>query len=182
MGSYDSEGSGSTLGYIDPSDINAKNVKQMMDHYYQSSYPANAAYWQQGAIDKRFKVGDQTLWSMMYGDQQYNQSRRFFFNLIRRHVNMICGYQRKNRKSTITLPNGEDDALADDYNKVLKWSEERDGFQEYLSQSFEGSCDDVQTFSICILIIPWILFQVIFLLTLLVTTIISLIPTTESKT
>ncbi len=141
MGSYDSEGSGSTLGYIDPSDINAKNVKQMMDHYYQSSYPANAAYWQQGAIDKRFKVGDQTLWSMMYGDQQYNQSRRFFFNLIRRHINMICGYQRKNRKSTVTLPNGEDDALSDDYNKVLKWSEERDGFQEYLSQSFEGSCD-----------------------------------------
>lgn len=141
MGSYDSEGSGAGLGYIDPSDINAKNIKQMMDHFYQSSYPANAAYWQQGAIDKRFKVGDQTLWSMIYGDQQYTQSRRFFFNLIRRHINMICGYQRKNRKSTITMPNGEDDQLADDYNKVLKWSEERDGFQEYLSQSFEGACD-----------------------------------------
>jgi hypothetical protein len=141
MGSYDSEGSGSGLGYIDASDVNAKNIKQMMDHYYQSSYPANAAYWQQGAIDKRFKVGDQTLWSMIYGDQQYTQSRRFFFNLIRRHVNMICGYQRKNRKSTVTLPNGQDDSLSDDYNKVLKWSEERDGFQEYLSQSFEGAVD-----------------------------------------
>lgn len=141
MGSYDSEGSGPGLGYIDASDVNAKNIKQMMDHFYQSSYPANAAYWQQGAIDKRFKVGDQTLWSMIYGDQQYTQSRRFFFNLIRRHINMICGYQRKNRKSTITMPNGEDDSLCDDYNKVLKWSEERDGFQEYLSQSFEGACD-----------------------------------------
>ncbi len=141
MGSYDSEGSGPGLGYIDASDVNAKNVKQMMDHFYQSSYPANAAYWQQGAIDKRFKVGDQTLWSMIYGDQQYTQSRRFFFNLIRRHVNMIAGYQRKNRKSTITMPNGEEDPLCDDYNKVLKWSEERDGFQEYLSQSFEGALD-----------------------------------------
>lgn len=114
----------------------------MCDHFYTSSYPANAAFWQQGAIDKRFKVGDQTLWSMVYGDTQYQQSRRFFFNLIRRHINMITGYQRKNRKSTITLPTQADtDPLADDYNKVLKWSEERDGFQEYLSQAFEGSCD-----------------------------------------
>lgn len=55
---------------------------------------------------------------------------------------MITGFQRRNRKSTITVPNQQEtDDLADDYNKVLKWSEERDGFQEYLSQAFEGACD-----------------------------------------
>ena len=112
-----------------------------MSHAYQSSYPANGVYWQQGAIDKRFKVGDQTLWSMIYGDNQYFQSRRFFFNLIRRHINMIVGYQRKNRKSTVTMPNLENDALADDYNAVMRWSEDRDGFQEYFSQAFEGAMD-----------------------------------------
>ena len=137
MGSYGQEYS----GYIDGSDVDAQNVKAMADHFYSSSYPANAAFWQQGAIDKRFKVGDQSLWSMLYGDNQYFQSRRFFFNLIRRHINMICGRQRQNRKSTITVPFNDTDPLADDYNKVLKWSEERDGFQEYLSQSFEGACD-----------------------------------------
>lgn len=139
MGSYENGDYG--LGYLDGSDVDAKNVKQMMSHYYLSSYPANAAYWQQGAIDKRFKVGDQTLWSMIYGDNQYFQSRRFFFNLIRRHINMICGYQRKNRKSTVTMPVFDDDKLADDFNAVLKWSEDRDGFQEYFSQAFEGACD-----------------------------------------
>lgn len=114
----------------------------MMDHFYTSSYPANAAYWVQGSIDKRFKVGDQSLWSMVYGDNQYYQSRRFFFNLIMRHINMICGRQRQNRKSTITVPTQNDtDPLVDDYNKVMKWSEDRDGFQEYLSQAFEGACD-----------------------------------------
>ena len=137
MGSYENQ----SPGYIDSGDIDAKNIRAMMDHFYTSSYPCNAAYWQQGAIDKRFKVGDQTLWSMIYGDTQYFQSRRFFFNLIRRHINMICGYQRKNRKSTITLPVHDTDALADDYNGVIKWSENRDGFQEYLSQAFEGACD-----------------------------------------
>lgn len=133
------------VGYVDSADVSAKTLKSMMSHYYQTSYPQNAAYWQQAAIDKRFKAGDQTLWSFIYGDNQYYASRRFFFNLIRRHINMICGYQRKNRKSTITLPSFSDDALADDYNTVLKWCENRDGFQEYLSQAFEGCVDTGQT-------------------------------------
>lgn len=139
MGSYDSGGQG--IGLIDPSDIGAKHIKQRKDHFYQSSYTQNSAYWVQANIDKRFKVGDQTLWSMIYGDNQYYQARRFFFNLIRRHINMICGFQRKNRKSTITVPRHQEDTLSDEYNEVLKWSEDRDGFQEYLSQSFENSVD-----------------------------------------
>lgn len=143
MGSYENAGGGYSLGggYVDPEDIASKNHMQRMDQFYQCSYPANAAYWQQGSIDKRFKVGDQTLNSLIYGDNNYYQSRKFFFNLVRRQVNMICGYQRKNRKSTLTLPNKDADPLADEYNAVIKWSEERDGFQEYLSQAFEGSCD-----------------------------------------
>lgn len=111
-----------------------------MDNFYQTSYPQNASYWQQGAIDKRFKAGDQSLYNMMYQSSSTNQ-RRFFFNLVRRHINMICGFQRKNRKSTITVPNLDNDPLSDEYNAVLKWCENRDGFQEYLSQAFEGSCD-----------------------------------------
>lgn len=141
MGSY--EGGGYASGnYRDPQDSGSKNIREMMDWRYTASYPANGVFWQQGAIDKRFKAGDQSLWSAVYGDNNYYQSRRYFFNLIRRHLNMINGYQRKNRKSTITLPqNDNEDPLADDYNKVLKWSEDRDGFQEYLSQSFESSND-----------------------------------------
>lgn len=113
----------------------------MMDWFYQSNYPTNSCFWLQGAIDKRFKVGDQQLYSQVYGQNQQNV-QRFFFNLIRRHINMICGYQRRNRRSTIGLPVSDgDDPLADDINKVFRWCEDRDGFQEYLSQSFEGACD-----------------------------------------
>ena len=131
-----------TGGYIDPGDVSAKNLRQMKDDFYNSNYPGNSAGWVQGAIDKRFKVGDQNLYSYMAG-QNFNQNyARFFFNLIRRHINMTCGFQRKNRKSTITLPvHEQDDGLADDYNKVMRWCEDRDGFQEYLSEAFEGSCD-----------------------------------------
>lgn len=140
MGSYGNEYSGA--GMVDPTDSGSKNLKQFMDQFYFSSYPASSAYWVQGGIDKRFVVGDQALWSMIYGDNNYLQARRFYFNLIRRQRNMIGGYQRRNRKSTITMPTQDQtDPLADDYNKCLKWCEERDGFQEYLSQSFEGCLD-----------------------------------------
>ncbi len=135
-----------SLGYIDPTDASAKDLKQMQDAFYQANYTGNSALWMQGAIDKRFKVGDQSLYSAAVGQSNYLNSYRFFFNLIRRHINMICGYQRKNRKSTITIPiNDADDPLADDYNKVMRWCEDRDGFQEYLSQAFEGSCDTGMT-------------------------------------
>ena len=134
-----------SLGYIDPSDVQSKDLKQMMDWFYQSNYTTNSTYWLQGAIDKRFKVGDQQLYNQVYGQNSQNV-QKFFFNLIRRHINMICGFQRKNRKSTITMPvNDNDDPLADDYNKVMKWCDDRDGFQEYLSQSFEGAVDTGET-------------------------------------
>ena len=134
-----------SLGYIDPSDVEAKNLKQMQDGFYQANYSINSTYWLQGAIDKRFKVGDQQLYNQVYGQNSQNV-QKFFFNLIRRHINMICGFQRKNRKSTIMLPVHEnDDPLADDYNKVLRWCDDRDGFQEYSSQAFEGACDTGET-------------------------------------
>ncbi|MFA7192379.1 MAG: hypothetical protein WC089_03730 [Candidatus Paceibacterota bacterium] len=117
----------------------------MMDWFYQSNYTTNSTYWLQGAIDKRFKVGDQQLYNQVYGQNSQNV-QKFFFNLIRRHINMIAGYQRKNRKSTITIPNQDNgDQIADDYNKVMRWCDDRDGFQEYLSQAFEGACDTGET-------------------------------------
>lgn len=143
MGSYES--GGYSLGFIDPSDAKAKDLKQMMDWFYQAHYPINSTYWMQGAVDKRFKAGDQQLYSQFYGNNSQNV-QKFFFNLLRRQVNMICGFQRRNRKSTITLPNGnEDDSLADDYNKVMRWCDDRDGFQEYISQAFEGAVDTGET-------------------------------------
>lgn len=130
-----------SLGYIDPTDVNAKNGKQMMDWFYNSMYTGASAIWVQGMIDKRFKIGDSTLYSAAYG-QNYQQYQKFFFNLVRRHGNMIAGFQRKNRKSTVTIPNQDNtDSLCDDYNKVIRWCEDRDSFQEYFSQSFENGID-----------------------------------------
>lgn len=149
MGSYEgggySVGSNRAMGYIDPSDRKAKDLTQMKDDFYNSNYIGNSSHWLQGSIDKRFKVGDQYLYNLIYGNNS-SQAQKFFLNLIRRHINMICGYQRKNRKSTIAIPlSDSEDPLADDYNKVMRWTEDRDGYQEYQSQAFEGSCDTGMT-------------------------------------
>lgn len=145
MGRYEQPGYNLGNGFIDPSDMGAKHIKQQKEDFYNSNYPSQSAYWAQGYIDKRFKAGDQSLYN--YSGGNFNQnSYRYFFNLIRRHINMIAGFQRKNRKSTITLPiHDDDDPTSDDLNAVIRWCEDRDGFQEYLSEAFEGSCDTGMT-------------------------------------
>jgi hypothetical protein len=135
MGAYDNV----AVGMVDPTDVDSKNAKQLAEYFYQSSYPSNSAFWQQGFVDKRFKVGDQGFMGMLFGDEEYFANRRYFFNYILRNINMVGGNQRRNRKSTITLPLHENDALCDDYNAVLKWCEGRDGFAEYFSEAFEGA-------------------------------------------
>ena len=133
--------SGYSLGYIDATDNSAKEMRQRMDWFYQANYTGASSIWIQSAIDKRFKLGDSTLYSAAYG-QNYNHHQKFFFNMIRRHGNMIAGFQRKNRKSTITMPSQQDaDELTDDYNKAIRWCEDRDNFQEYFSESFENGAD-----------------------------------------
>lgn len=112
-----------------------------MDQFYNSCYPANAVFWQQGYIDKRFKAGEQSLWSLFDFNNGFYNSRRFYLNLIRRNINMIAGRQRMNRKSTIFIPLHDGDQLADDYNECIRWVEDRTGFQEYFSEAFEGALD-----------------------------------------
>ncbi len=126
--------------YVDGSsemDINAR-----MDESYKDGYLVNSTFWREGAIDKRFKVGDQNLLSMIYGDSSFYSRRKFYFNLIRRHINMIAGYQRQNRKSSSLVPiENKDQRLADDFTKLNMWSERKEGFHEYFSQAFEGALD-----------------------------------------
>jgi hypothetical protein len=147
MSSYEAGTYSNQLGYVDPSDVSNKDLKAMMDWFYLSQYPGNSALWMQGAIDLRFKVGDQGLYNTTYGNNNFSgDMQRFFFNLLQRQINMITGYQRKNRKNTIAMPiHDDDDPLADDINAVLRYCENRDGFQEYLSQAFDGSCSTGMT-------------------------------------
>lgn len=90
--------------------------------------------------DTRFEVGDQTLWTDLYGNLPANRRRQFNFNRIRRVKNMIGGHQRRNRKSTIVVPveNG-DSETADQFTKTLLWVNQQENVLETISESFEGA-------------------------------------------
>src|SRR5574338_550779 len=114
-------------------------VQQMMDYYYSMAIQINQSFWSEADIDVRFKIGDQTLWNDIYGNLPSFRRRQFNFNRIRRIVNMITGYQRQHRKSTIVLPReGSDEATADQFSKLMIYSDNYHNVLNTISDAFEG--------------------------------------------
>src|SRR5579859_6747694 len=115
-------------------------ILSRMEAFYAESITINQSFWGEADTDTRFHAGDQTLWNDLYGNLPANLRRQFQFNRIRRVINMISGYQRRNRKSTIVTPVENADAeTADQFSKVLLWLNNQEGILETISESFEGS-------------------------------------------
>ncbi len=117
-----------------------KDIKERMQTTYAQSITINQSFWSEADIDARFRAGDQTLWNDIYGNLPAFQRRVFNFNRIRRVCNMISGYQRRNRKSTIIIPvENSDEATAEQFSKVMIWAMERDNTLDTISQAFDGT-------------------------------------------
>lgn len=117
-----------------------RGILSVMEASYAESITIMQAFWAEADTDHRFVAGDQSLWSDVYGNLPVNRRQQFSFNRIRRVVNMIDGYQRRNRKSTIVVPaeNG-DDITASEFTKVLFWVHDNDNVLETISDAFRGS-------------------------------------------
>ncbi len=123
--------------YYDEKD---RGILSRMEAFYAEGITINQSFWQEADTDTRFECGDQTLWNEMYGNLPINRRRQFNFNRIRRVINMISGYQRRNRKSTIITPVENSDQLtADQFSKILMWAHQQEGVLETISESFHGS-------------------------------------------
>ena len=115
-------------------------ILSRMEAFYAESITINQSFWGEADTDTRFHAGDQTLWNDLYGNLPANRRRQFQFNRIRRVINMISGYQRRNRKSTIVTPvENADSETADQFTKILMWVNNQEGILETISESFEGS-------------------------------------------
>ena len=119
---------------------NNKLILDRMNQFYADSITINQSFWSEADTDVRFEAGDQTLWNELYGTFPSANRRQFSFNRIRRIVNMISGYQRRNRKSTIVTPveNG-DDLTADQFTKLFYWLNSQEGVLNTVSDSFHGA-------------------------------------------
>lgn len=123
--------------YYDEED---RPIISKMETFYSQAITINQSFWSEADTDTRFECGDQTLWNDFYGNLPLNRRRQFNFNRIRRVKNMIGGYQRRNRKSTVCVPiENADDHTADQITKALFWHARQEGVLETISEAFDGA-------------------------------------------
>ncbi len=123
--------------YYDEKD---RNILSRMQSFYAESITVNQSFWQEADTDTRFYAGDQVSINQLYGNlSPANRRHNFCFNRIRPMVNMVSGYQKKNRKSTIVVPveNG-DSQTSDQFTKVLMQINNQENILETVSEAFEG--------------------------------------------
>lgn len=122
--------------YVD----NDHNILKLMDHVYAKNITINQSFWSEADIDSRFKAGDQTLWNDIYGNLPAFRKRNFNFNRIRRVINMISGYQRQHRKSTVVTPiESSKQQTADQLSKCIFHANTRDHVLQTISEAYEGA-------------------------------------------
>jgi len=115
-----------------------KSIQQLLDETYAQAITINQSYWSEADIDTRFKVGDQALWDDYYGNLPAFRRKQFYFNRIRRVCNLITGFQRRNRKSTVTAPvEHNDDQASSQWSKLLFHAMKEADADEMISEAFE---------------------------------------------
>lgn len=117
-----------------------KNLLTKMDLSYTQGITVNQSFWSEADLDTRFREGDQQLWSDLFGNLPSFQKRVFNFNRIRRICNMITGYQRRNRKSTVvTARENSDSQTSTQFTKLMFWAMDQTDGYEMISKAFDGS-------------------------------------------
>jgi len=114
------------------------SVQQMLDETYARAITINQSFWSEADIDMRFKVGDQTMIDDYYGNMPAFRKKQFNFNRIRRVCNLITGFQRRNRKSTIATPvEHNDNQVSSQWSKILFHTMKEADADEMVSEAFE---------------------------------------------
>jgi hypothetical protein len=122
--------------YVD----NDHDILKLMDYTYSKYITINQSFWAEADVDSRFKAGDQTLWNDIYGNLPAFRRRQFNFNKIRPVTNMISGYQRQHRKSTVVTPiESSDQKTSDQFTKLLFHANSRGKILDTLSDAFDGA-------------------------------------------
>jgi len=123
--------------YVD----NDREILGFMNEVYQMNSSQWLQFMYEGDIDTRFAAGDQeAIYNYMAANFNFYKRNQINFNLIRSTRNMVTGYQRKNRKSSIVIPQEEQDQeTADQLSALLLWTMKFSNAYETISKCFEGS-------------------------------------------
>jgi hypothetical protein len=113
-------------------------IPKLMDDSYVRNITFNQAYWWEADVDTRMVAGDQSVWNTVYGNLPAFRRKEYYFNRMLRVKNMISGYQRRNRKSTVATPiQHDDDKAASQWTKLLFNEMNRANTDDFVSEAFE---------------------------------------------
>jgi len=117
-----------------------KEIKSRMRQIYNDTSSITQGRWIQQSIDERFYAGDQSLWNEIYSQIPNFKRKQFNFNKIKRIINMVSGYQRRNRKNLNVTPiENSDQQTADQFSKLLVWANNQQNVLNTVSDAFLGS-------------------------------------------
>lgn len=114
------------------------SLRQSMQKNYTDSINILQTQWYQADLDQRFALGDQDLWGLIFPGVATYRRKIFNFNLINSTLQMISGYQRRNRKSSICIPvQSPMQKTADQLTKCLYYVHNQSGAYQIYSDAFE---------------------------------------------
>jgi len=109
------------------------------DTLYNEAYYAWDPFFPEAERDLRFYLGDQ--WDEQEKRKLFQEGRnQFVFNRVRRNVNMVTGYQRKHRLSSVVAPiENSDQKTADQLSQLLLYTMNYGDGYRMISDCFGGA-------------------------------------------
>lgn len=121
-----------------PSEELSLSLKQAMNKNYTDCINILQTQWYQADLDQRFAMGDQDLWGLIFPGVATYRRKIFNFNLINSQLQMITGYQRRNRKTSICIPiQSPMQKTSDQMTKCLFHVHNQSGAYQVYSDCFE---------------------------------------------
>lgn len=121
-----------------PSEDYSLDLTQKRNKNYSDCINILQTQWYQADLDQRFAMGDQDLWGLIFPGVATYRRKIFNFNLINSQLQMISGYQRRNRKSSICIPiQSPMQQTADQMTKCLYHVHNQSGAYQVYSDAFE---------------------------------------------
>ena len=119
--------------------LSGQDIRNDYDDAYNKNYYAWNDFYPYADRDLRFYLGDQ--WDEAEKREMFQEGRStFVYNLIRPNINMVTGYQKKHRHSSVVVPlEANDQATSDQMTKLLLYVFQFGDGYEMISECFRGS-------------------------------------------
>jgi hypothetical protein len=121
---------------------NEKALLDRVDISYSQASPIWQGFWNEANMDMRTVVGDQSVWSSYGTDFPTTGKRQLHFNIVNKCIEMVCGRQRQQRKTTIVTPQQtgySQQQMADDLSNCIQWAYAKSGAYEHFSDAFASA-------------------------------------------